>query len=459
VILLLTNEGGTAVAYDSAVAPQAQIDPLERETIRRVAWRLVPLLMLGYFCAYLDRVNVGFAGLTMNKSLGFSAAVFGFGSGIFFVGYFLFELPSNLILDKVGARRWIARILLTWGIISGLTAFVWNDWSFYGIRFLLGAAEAGFYPGIVLYLTWWFPSYYRSRMMALFQSASVISLIIGPIVSSQLLRLDGLLGVHGWQWLFLLEAVPPIVMAVVVVIWLTDRPHDAKWLRPEQRDWLVNRLDSERAQREAVRHFKLGEALSNPRVWWLTLVYFGQNVSNYGLLIFLPQIVKAFGVSTTLVGVISAVPFVFAAVFMIYWAMRSDRTGARTFHVAAACLITAAGLGACILIGADHPVIMMVALIVAAMGQQAIAPTFWTLPTAMLSGTAAAGGIALINSVGNLGGFLGPYGFGLIKDATNSDVIPLLALAAAPVVSAVVVIALGHDKRLERIPSHAAAAE
>lgn len=447
------------MAYDSPVAPQAQIDPLERETVRRVAWRLVPLLMLGYFCAYLDRVNVGFAGLTMNKSLGFSAAVFGFGSGLFFVGYFLFELPSNLILDKVGARRWIARILFTWGVISALTAFVWNDWSFYGIRFLLGAAEAGFYPGIVLYLTWWFPSYYRSRMMALFQSASVISLIIGPIVSSQLLQLDGLLGLHGWQWLFVLEAVPPIVMAVVVVIWLTDRPHDAKWLRPEQRDWLVNRLESERAQREAVRHFKLSEALSNPRVWWLTLVYFGQNVSNYGLLIFLPQIVKAFGVSTTLVGVISAVPFVFAAVFMIYWAMRSDRTGARTFHVASACLITAAGLGACILIGADHPVIMMVALIVAAMGQQAIAPTFWTLPTAMLSGTAAAGGIALINSVGNLGGFLGPYGFGLIKDATHSDVIPLLALAAAPVVSAIVVMALGHDRRLERIPSQAAPAE
>ena len=210
----------------SKTSPQttADVEPLERETINRVAWRLMPLLMLGYFCAYLDRVNVGFAGLTMIKALGFSGAVFGFGAGVFFVGYFLAELPSNLILAKVGARRWIARILLTWGIISALTAFVWNDWSFYGIRFLLGIAEAGFYPGIVLYLTWWFPSYYRSRMMAFFQSASVISLIIGPPVSAWLLTLDGVFGLQGWQWLFLLEALPPVIMCFVIWFLLTDRP-------------------------------------------------------------------------------------------------------------------------------------------------------------------------------------------------------------------------------------------
>ena len=232
------------MAQQPAIATQPQVDPLERETIRRIAWRLMPLLMLGYFCAYLDRVNVGFAGLTMNKALGFSAAVFGFGSGVFFVGYFLFEIPSNLILDKVGARRWIARILLTWGIISALTAFVWNDWSFYTVRFLLGAAEAGFYPGIVLYLTWWFPSYYRSRMMGIFQSASVISLIVGPIVSSQLLVLDGWLGLAGWQWLFIIEALPPIIMSVVVIVWLTDRPSDALWLRPDQRDLVADTADA-----------------------------------------------------------------------------------------------------------------------------------------------------------------------------------------------------------------------
>jgi MFS family permease len=429
--------------------------PLERETIRRVAWRLMPILMLGYFCAYLDRVNVGFAGLTMIHALGFTQAVFGFGAGVFFFGYFLFELPSNLILSRVGARRWIARILLTWGIVSGLTAFVWNDWSFYGIRFILGLAEAGFYPGIVLYMTWWFPSYYRTRMMAFFQSASTISLIIGPLVSGQLLRLDGALGLAGWQWLFLLEALPPIIMAVVVLALLTDRPAQAAWLRPDQRDWLDKRLASENADREAIRRFNLAEALRNPRVWWLTLVYFGQNVAGYGMLIFLPQIVRAFGVSYGMTGVISAIPFVFGAGAMLLWGWHSDHTGERTWHIAGACLLGAAGLGACIFFH-TAPVPLMVALIVAAMGQSSIPPTFWSLPTAMLTGTAAAGGIALINSVGNLGGFAGPYVFGLVKDATGNDSIALLVIALPLVVSAIVLIALGHDRRLERIPGRVA---
>ena len=431
----------------------AVIEPLERDTIRRVAWRLIPLLMLGYFCAYLDRVNVGFAGLTMNKALGFSAAVFGFGGGVFFVGYFLAEIPSNLILEKVGARRWIARILLTWGIISALTAFVWNDWSFYGIRFLLGIAEAGFYPGIVLYLTWWFPSYYRSRMMAIFQSASVISLIIGPPVSAWLLTLDGMFGLQGWQWLFLIEALPPIIMCFVIYFLLTDKPKDAHWLPVEQRTWLQGRLDSEVKQREAVHRYELMEAMRNPRVWLLTLVYFGQNVSGYGLLIFLPTIVKSFGVTTQMVGVINALPFVFAAVTMIWWGMRSDHSGSRTLYVAAACAVSAAGLIAGSFIGIGHPFLMMVALTIGIMGQYSIAPTFWPLPTAMLSGIAAAGGIALINAVGNLGGFVGPYMYGLIKDAMGgSDLGALLALSAAPIMSMVVLLLLGHDRRLERIP-------
>ncbi len=282
----------------TAAAVRPQLDPLERETIRRVAWRLIPLLMLGYFCAYLDRVNVGFAGLTMNKALGFSEAVFGFGAGVFFVGYFLAEIPSNLVLNEVGARRWIARILLTWGIISGLTAFVWNDWSFYGIRFLLGIAEAGFYPGIVLYLTWWFPSYYRSRMMAIFQSASVISLIIGPPVSAWLLTLDGWLGLQGWQWLFLVEALPPIIMCFVTWVLLTDRPHgrDMAAAGAARLAATAARTRNSRSARRCTASTWRG--MRNPRVWLLTLVYFGQNVSDYGLLIFLPQIVKSFGVST-----------------------------------------------------------------------------------------------------------------------------------------------------------------
>jgi ACS family tartrate transporter-like MFS transporter len=430
----------------------AGVTPLERETMRRVAWRLVPLLMLGYFCAYLDRVNVGFAALIMNKALGFSPAVFGFGAGLFFVGYFLFELPSNLILARVGARRWMARILLTWGLISALNAFVWNIPSFYAVRFALGLAEAGFYPGVVLYLTWWFPSAYRSRMMALFQSASTISLIIGPAVSGQLLRLDGWLGLGGWQWLFLLEALPPIVMAVVYFFLLTDRPENARWLRPEQRDWLNARVASEMAQREAIRHFALGETLRNARVWWLTAVYFGQNVANYGLLIFLPQIVRGFGVGYGMTGLISAVPFVFGVASMIIGGWHSDRTGERTWHIAVACLVGAAGLAACSLAGGS-PWLMMVALIVAQLGQANIAPIFWSLPTAMLTGSAAAGGIALINSVGNLGGFAGPYAFGLVKQAAGSDALGLVVIAAPLVISAIILVALGHDRRLERIPT------
>jgi MFS transporter, ACS family, tartrate transporter len=416
----------------------------------KVMRRLIPLLMVCYFTAYLDRVNVGFAALTMNKALGFSAAVFGLGSGIFFVGYFLFEIPSNLILAKVGARRWIARILITWGVISGLTAFVWGEWSFYGIRFVLGLAEAGFYPGIILYLTWWFPSCYRSRIIGVFMTAIPISIILGSIVSSQLLRLDGWFGLQGWQWLFILEAIPPIILGVVVMVYLTDGPAQANWLRPDQRRWLAERLESERAQRESIHHYALRETFLNPRVWLLTLVYFGQNVSGYGIVLFLPQIVSKFGASIGQVGLITAIPYVFGAIAMVAWGLHSDRTGERSKHAAAACLLAFAGLAVCVFI--DDPVIMMVALVLAQMGQPSIAPTFWTLPTAMLSGTAAAGGIAMINAVGNLGGFLGPSLIGLIKDATGSFSLGLLVISMGALLGAVVLLALGHDRRLEQIP-------
>jgi ACS family tartrate transporter-like MFS transporter len=437
---------------DAVTINRRGIDPLESETMRRVAWRLMPLLMLGYFCAYLDRVNVGMAATTMNHQLGFSGAVFGFGAGLFFLGYCAAMIPSNLILNKVGARRWIARILLTWGIISGFTAFVWNDWSFYSIRILLGLAEAGFFPGVVLYLTWWFPSYYRSRMVALFYGASTISLFIGPPISGLLLRLDGALGLWGWQWLFLIEAVPPIIMCFLTWQLLTDRPADAAWLRPEQRTWLSERLAAERAQREAIRKYSLAESFYDPKVWLLTLACFGYCVSLYGLIFFLPLIVKGLGVSTNWIGLVSALPYVFAFVAMLSWSWHSDRTGERTWHVAGAYLVCAVGLAACAVIGVGHPVLVMIALIVAAMGMSSSNPVFWSLPAAMLTGAAAAGGIALIDAVGNLGAWFGPWMFGLVKDATGSDNTALLCLALAPVISAIAVIAAGHDRRMERIP-------
>jgi MFS transporter, ACS family, tartrate transporter len=424
---------------------------LERATMARVAWRLLPMLVLCYFVAYLDRVNVGFAGLTMNKALGFSSSVFGFGSGIFFLGYFLFEVPSNIILSKLGARVWIARILVTWGVISALTAATVGPYSFFGIRFALGLAEAGFFPGIILYLTWWFPSYYRSRIVAMFMAAIPISNIIGSLVSGVILDLDGWAGLAGWQWLFIIEAAPAIVLGVVFYFAMTDRPSDAHWLAPAERAWLIARLDAERAQREAIRRYGLGDALRDRRVLLLSLVYFGGTYMSYGIVLFQPQIVHRLAQGFGMTGVINAIPYVFAVIAMVLWGRHSDRTGERTGHLAIAYLVASGGLIACAMM--TDPVMTMAMLVVAAMGQSSTSPCFWSLPTAMLTGTAAAGGIALINALGNLGGFFGPYAFGLIRDATGNFTLGLVAIAAGPVVSAVIVLTLGHDRRLERVPA------
>jgi MFS family permease len=428
---------------------------IEQATMRRVTRRLVPLLIACYCVAYLDRVNVSFAGLTMNRDLHLSASVFGFGAGVFFVSYFLCELPSNLILNKVGARMWIARILVTWGIVSGLTAAVQGEKSFYAIRFVLGAAEAGFYPGVILYITWWFPNSYRSRIIGLFQTAIPISVIVGSIISGTILSLDGTMGLAGWQWLFILEAVPAIVLGIVVARALTDRPDVANWLSPEQRNWLAGRLAAERAEREAVHHFKLGEALRSGRVLALTLVYFGNAFASYGLTIFLPQIVHRFGISYVGTGFVTAIPYVFGAFAMVAWGLHADRTGERGRHCAAACFLSFVGLASCVFL--DNPVALMAAIILAQMGQSAIAPTFWPLPSAMLTGTAAAGGIALINSVGNLGGFLGPYAMGLARDATGSFGVGLLILASGMLVAGITLLLLGRDRRYLHAPGRQAA--
>ncbi len=428
------------------------VTELERATMRRVANRLLPLLILCYFVAYLDRVNVGFAALTMNRALGFTAAVYGFGSGIFFVGYFIFEVPSNVLLSKIGARIWIARILITWGLISACTAFVVGPLSFYGVRFALGIAEAGFFPGIILYLTWWFPSYYRSRIVGVFMAAIPISNIVGSLVSGVLLDLDGWLGVAGWQWLFIIEAVPAVVLGVVFWVFMTDWPSQAHWLAPAQREWLIARLAAEQTRREAIRSYTLREALLDRRVLLLSLVYFGGTFSGYGIVLFQPQIVHRLAQGFGMTGLINAIPYVFAATAMVLWGRHSDRTGERPWHIALAYTVSAAGLIATSLM--VDPIMAMTMLVIAAMGQSSTGPTFWSLPTAMLSGTAAAGGIALINALGNLGGFFGPYVFGLIKDATGgSFMLALIAIAMGPIMSASVVLLLGHDRRLEHIPA------
>jgi D-galactonate transporter len=438
------------------------MDELEKRTIRKVTVRLVPFLILCYFIAYLDRVNVGFAALTMNKELGLTATMFGFGSGIFFVAYFLFELPSNLFLDRFGARRWIARIMVTWGIVSGLTAFVvpiarltglGNEYSFYGLRILLGLAEAGFFPGIIFYLTLWFPGVYRGLVVGQFMAAVPISSIIGAPVSGAVLGLDGFAGLAGWQWLFIIEAVPSLVLAVVVYFYLTDYPSEATWLADDERTWLDGRLKAERAQREAAHNISVWEAIFHLRVWALSIVYFGAVAGLYGVQFWLPQIVKAFGLSNFGTGLVVALPYIAGAVAMVLYGRWSDRGQQRATHTGIALAIMAAGVAAATLTG--NPFLTMVAFTVGSCGVFMALPVTWTLPTAVLSGTSAAAGIAVINSVGNLAGFVGPFAMGWIKDATGSFTGGLLLIAALGVVAMVIVLVLGHDRRLERLPGAA----
>jgi ACS family tartrate transporter-like MFS transporter len=425
------------------------MEPLEQRTIAKVSARLVPFLVLCYFVAYLDRVNVGFAALTMNKDLGLSASAFGFGAGIFFLAYFLFEVPSNLFLERVGARKWIARIMFTWGLISGATAFIGGEASFYVVRVLLGIAEAGFFPGIIFFLTLWFPAVYRARIIGYFMAAIPLSTVIGAPMSGLLLGLDGLMGMKGWQWLFILEATPALILSVVVFFYLTDRPADATWLEPDERAWLVARLQQERTKREAVRRYSVAQALLNPKVLALSVVYFGAVATNYGLSFFLPQIVKAFGVSNLQAGFVTALPYVVGVMSIVVWGRHSDRTLERRFHLAIPLVVASAGIAASTAL--DDPTMKMVALSVAGFGIFGCLPVFWTFPTAFLSGAAAAGGIALINSIGNLAGFAGPYVMGRVKDLTGSYSGGLLSLSAVGLLAAIIVLVLDHDHSLERV--------
>src|SRR5882672_4137691 len=339
---------------------------IETSTIRTISWRLIPFLVLAYFFSYLDRVNLGFAALTMNAELKFSPLIFAWGAGIFFIGYFLFEVPSNLALEKFGASKWIARIMVTWGIISALMATVSGEWSFYGLRFLLGVAEAGFFPGIILYLTYWYPAEYRARFLAAFAIAVPVSTVIGAPISGLLLGLDGAMGLRGWQWLFIIEGIPSILLGIVTWFYLTDRPAKADWLTSEQKAWLSAKLESEIAAKQAATHPTLGQALSSAKVLTLCAVYFGFVGALYGMQFWLPQIVKAFGFSNAQTGFVTAVPYLFGAVAMIFWARHSDAHRERVWHVALPLLLTAIGLG--VSGYSDNPAVMMVALIAAAIG-------------------------------------------------------------------------------------------
>ena len=438
------------------------MNSVEVRTIAKVTRRLVPFLIVCYFIAYLDRVNVGFAALTMNQDLGLSQTAFGFGAGIFFVAYFIFEVPSNLMLERFGARKWIARIMLSWGILSGAMAFIpsigratglGNEYSFYLVRVLLGVAEAGFFPGIIFYLTLWFPSVYRARIVGYFMAAIPLSTVIGAPISGVLLYLHGGMGLAGWQWMFIVEAVPSIILAIVVFFYLTDRPADAQWLAPDERAWLSERLEVEQRQRESVRQYSVAQVLVDPRVLGLSLVYFGAVATNYGLSFFLPQIVKAFGFNAFLTTVVSAAPYAVGLIAMVWWGRRSDRLVERRFHAAFPLFVAAAGIAASTAL--DDPLLKMISLSVAGFGIFACLPVFWTLPTAFLSGAAAAAGIAVINSIGNLAGFAGPLAMGWIKDHTGSYAGGLLLLAALGLLAMGTALMLGHDDAAERTPAAA----
>lgn len=432
---------------------------LESRTIRKVTTRLIPFLILCYLVAYLDRVNVGFAALTMNKDLGLTAAMYGFGAGVFFLAYFVFEVPSNLMLERFGARKWIARIMFSWGILSGLMAFIpqlaiytklGNEHTFYAIRVLLGIAEAGFFPGIIFYLTLWFPAVYRARIIGYFMAAIPLSSVVGAPISGLLLDLHGFAGMAGWQWMFIIEAAPAVVLSFVTFFYLTDRPKDATWLKDEERTWLADRLTAEEAQRKKVVHFSIVQALVNPKVLALSLVYFGAVSGNYGVGFFLPQIVKGFGLTNAMTGIVTAIPYVVGTIGMVWYSRRSDRKQERRGHVAVALVIAAAGIAISTLF--DNPALKMLALSISAFGVFSCLPVFWTLPTAFLSGASAAAGIAIINSVGNLAGFTGPYAMGWIKDRTGSYTGGLLSIAGCIVMALVLVLILRHDSRLERPP-------
>jgi ACS family tartrate transporter-like MFS transporter len=417
--------------------PANQLPELGARALRRVRRRIMPLIVLLYFVAYLDRNNVGFAKLTMSEDIGLSASAYGLGAGIFFLGYALLEIPSNGGMYRFGARRWIARILISWGIFATAMALVNGETTFYVVRFLLGAAEAGFFPAILFYLTLWFPAAQRVTVLGIFILAQPVSNALGAPVSGLLLQLEGVMGLHGWQWLYIIEGIPAILLGVLTPILMTDRPSHAKWLETDEREWLTKTMDEELAhkQKGAPHHFLAG--LKDPRTIAYSALYFGLVCGIYGLGLWMPTIVAALGkFNTTQVGFIVAIPYTIAAVFVYFWGRRSDRTGNRVMHASISMVMAAIGLVAAGSLVQVNAILALIALTLAAMGiYSAIAP-FLAMPSTALVGAAAAAGLAMVNSLGNLGGFVAPYAVGLLNDATGDNRSGLVFLAACLAITA-----------------------
>jgi ACS family tartrate transporter-like MFS transporter len=424
----------------------ADADVLEKTTLRLVSLRLLPFLMLAYLVCYIDRTNAGFAALQMNKDIGLSGTVFGLGGGIFFIGYFLFEVPSNLALEKFGARRWICRIMITWGLVSAGMALAVGPASFIGLRFLLGVAEAGFFPGVILYLTYWFPAEQRARIIGIFMVAIPVSGFIGSPISGTLLGLDGWLGLRGWQWVFILEAAPAVLLGFVCLAWLTDGPAHARWLRPDQRDWLAAKLAEEKTQAKRVAHGSAWRVVRNPTVLALAIIYAGGATASSGLGLWQPQFIKSFGLTNAEVGWVNALPYVFSAVAMIWWGHRSDRRNERLWHTAIPLGLSGLALALCIPFPTLIPTVTL--LCVCVVCTSVTRGPFWALASEYLSAPSAAAGIAMVNAMGTGCGFICNALMGSIYDATHSYPLAMLPIVAFAILGTVVLVILGQPKRI-----------
>jgi MFS transporter, ACS family, tartrate transporter len=401
------------------------MEPHQEAVLKKIAWRFVPLLTLAYVVNYLDRTNISVAALTMNKDLGLTATQFGVGGGILFIGYTVFEIPSNLALYRFGARRWIARIMITWGLVSAATALVYDVPTYYLARFVLGVAEAGFFPGVAYYFAAWFPTQYRTRMLAWFLVAIPLSTVVGAPISGLLLELNGALGLAGWQWLFIVEGLPAAILGFVVLAVLADRPETASWLSPAERETLGVMLAAEHRERPKAG---LAAALTDIRVIILAVVQFGFTLGSYGVGIFLPQIIKGFGLSNLATSFLTAVPYLFASAGMLWWSWHVDRTGGKINNLVVALIVGMIGLVASVISG--NLILAMAALTVALVGITSARSIFWPIPTRFLSGVGAAAGLAFINSIGTAGGFAGPSLMGWLRDFTGSFQAGLVVMAA-----------------------------
>jgi ACS family tartrate transporter-like MFS transporter len=422
-------------------------ETLEKSAVRVIAWRILPLLFAAYFAAYIDRVNVGFASLTMNAALGLNAEQYGLAAGLFFIGYVACAVPSNLVLARLGGRTWLPILMVVWGVASAMTAWVKTPMAFYVVRFLLGIGEAGLLPGLLYLMTLWFPGKYRARMLTLLGLSTPFSIVVGSLISGPILLMDGMGGLQGWQWLFVLQAVPTIALGLVFWLTLPNGPAEARWLPPAEKEWLVHQLARERSTREQVQRFSVRTALSSRVVWLAGLAGAGINGAAYGLILFLPQMIHALGVSTHMAPLVNAVPFVVVSAVMMAWAAHSDRTMERNWHAAIPAAIAGVALISCAVL--TNPLAIMVALTIGLTGVFCYVSVFWAVPSAMLSGGAAAAGLALINALANIGSFFGPYLVGWVKNSTGSFSLGIMLMGCGPLVSAVIAATLRSARKFE----------